>query len=523
MIKKLCAYSSLLVAVISVTMLSACESGFEEMNVNPTQAESIHPRFLLPTIELSVNGMGYDAWRGNAILTSAFVQHFSNTYYSGDKYLRPSDDWGSATWRVAYNGDGDTRFAPVKNVQHLIANHQDDPTMANYVAAGRVLRVFIFQRLTDMYGDIPYFQGGKGILEDDITPAYDPQSEIYADMLKELEEAAAQFDASLPLEGDLVYGGDVARWERFTYSMMLRLGMRLVKVDQGAAQNWVQKAIAGGVMQSFEDAAYVAGADGPSTGPNGLNSNGLTGYTFSQDSPLLTEFLVDWMQSMGDPRLSRIGAMYDGNAHQGAAVVSTNPDEFVGWPVGNDGTTIQTHPAFKETIGESFAQPGPFVRQNNDPKPLQTYAEVEFLLAEAAVRGWHTGDPAEHYERGVRAAMQWLSLFDSEGGTTISTPEVDAYLAANPYDPARALEQINTQYWAATFLNGYEAYANYRRSGYPVLPEPNWPGNETGGKVPRRVPYPTLEAVLNTENYNAAVQRQGPDDMTTRVWWDVPE
>ncbi len=516
--------SKILLAAALVLTVSACESGFDDMNVNPTQADQIQPQFVLPTLQLTATGFGYDAWRGHSILSSAFIQHYSNTYYSGDHYTLPSDDWGTATWRALYNGDGDARMAFIKNAKHLIADNQDDPRAVNYVAATRVLKVFAFQRLTDMFGDVPYFEGGVGFLEDIIAPKYDPQSEIYADFLKELEEAAAQFDGAMPLNGDLMFGGDVEKWRRWANSMMLRVAMRLVKVDPGTAQTWVQKAIAGGVMQSSGDNAFVPQADGPSIGPNGLNSNGTTGYLFSQDSPLLTEFLVEWMQSTGDPRLGKIGAMYAGNAHQGAAIVSTDPTTFVGWPVGNTGSTIQSHPAYQGTVGASFAQPGPFMRQNNDPTPMQLYAEVEFMLAEAAVRGWHSGSAATHYENGVRAAMQWLANYDSEGRTEIDEAEIDAYLAANPFDASRGLEQINTQYWAATFLNGYEAWFNYRRSGFPLLTEPDFPGNITGGKIPRRVPYPALERVLNKANHDEAVQRQGvqgEQDMMTRMWWDI--
>lgn len=274
-------------------------------------------------------------------------------------------------------------------------------------------------------------------------------------------------------------------------------------------------------MQSNDDIAYTPRAEGPSIGPNGLNSNGTTGYLFSQDSPMLTEFFVDWMKESGDPRLSRYAARYEGNAHQGAAVVSLDPNDQVGWPVGNDATTIQTFPGYDASrpLSSHFSQPSPYIRQNNDPVFLQSYAEVEFMLAEAAVRSWHGGDPATHYANGVRAAMEQVELYDAP---PISAAEIDAYLAANPYDPANALEQINTQYWAATFLNGYEAWFNYRRSGYPTLQPVNWPGNVTGGTIPRRARYPTTETVLNPDNYNAAVARQGPDLLTTRVWWDVP-
>jgi hypothetical protein len=283
-------------------------------------------------------------------------------------------------------------------------------------------------------------------------------------------------------------------------------------------------------MQSQNDAA-VFPHDPLSTGPNGLTANGLTGYVFSQASPMLSEFMVDWLREHGDPRLGIVAALYGPcatppcEAHRGSPVRSTNPDDQVGFPPGNDSQTIQSHPRYDPAFGfrGSFSQVGPMLRQENDPTFIQSYAEVEFMLAEAAVRGWHSGDPATHYANGVRAAMQHMALYDAAGGADITDAEIDAYLAANPYDPSRALEQINTQYWMAVFLNGHEAWANYRRTGYPALTQVNFPGNVTGGTIPRRNRYPTIEPVLNKANYDEAVARQGPDEITTRVWWDVAQ
>ena len=519
--KKTCfSLRSLTGIVLALLLLPACESGFEELNINPTAATSIHPQYTLPTAQLSVAGTRYEQWRGNLIFSSAMIQHLTNTYYSGTTYGEGSDDWRTAFWRVAYNGNGDSGRAYIKILQDIIHNNADDPTMVNYVAAARVLRAFSFQRLTDMYGDIPYFEGGLGFILDDITPAYDPQSEIYADMLNELQEARTQFDASAGFQGDLSYRGDVTRWQRFANSLMLRMGLRLVKIDAGAAQNWVETAIAGGVMQSNDDIAFIEHQDGPNIGPNGLNSNGVSD-TFATDSPMLTEFYVEWMKENGDPRLEVFSAMYDAPAHLGGEVLSTAPEDQIGWPVGFDiaPVTIQDHPAYDPDLGNaSFAQPNRLIRDLHDPTFLQTYAEVSFMLAEAAVRGWHSGDAAQHYQDGVRAALRQVSLYDAEGGADISEAEIDAYLAGIPFDGS--LEQINTQYWAATFLNGYEAWANYRRTGFPELQQFNYPGNPTGGTIPRRLLYPTREAVLNEENYNAALSRQGPDVMTTRMWWD---
>ena len=118
--------------------------------------------------------------------------------------------------------------------------------------------------------------------------------------------------------------------------------------------------------------------------------------------------------------------------------------------------------------------------------------------------------------------MSYLSMYDAGGGADIAAADVDAYLAANPYDPANALEQIGEQYWAATFLNEYEAFANWRRTGYPQLTPVNYPGNVTGGTIPRRLRYPEGEAASNAANYTAVLTQQGPDEFTTRMWWDTP-
>ena len=517
--KTLKSLSSLAAAALVALTFTACDD-FGDMNVSPTSATEMHAQFLLPTIAKNATSFGYEHWRTNFLTSATFVQQLMNGG-GYDNYTQPSDDHGSAWWRVAYNGDGDSRHAGIKNANHLIAANKDNPAMVNYVSAARVLRAFMFMKVTDMYGDAPYFEGGRGALDDNVAPKYDPQQVIYDELFKEFTEAAASFEAGKELRGDVLFGGDVTKWKRFANSLKLRAALRLVKVDPSKAQSMAQAAIAGGVMQSEADMA-VFKHDPLSTGPNGFTANGLTGYVFSQASPMLSEFMVNWLKSNNDPRLRIVAALYSGEAHRGAAVRSRNPDDQVGFPPGNDSQTIQSHPAYNSTFGfrGSFSQVGPLLRQENDPTFLQSYAEVEFMLAEAAVRGWHSGNAAQHYAKGVRAAMKQMALYDAGGGADITDAEIDAYLAANPYDASRALEQINTQYWMAVFLNGHEAWANYRRTGFPALVQVNFPGNVTGGKIPRRNRYPEIEPVLNKANYDAAVARQGADDITTRVWWD---
>jgi len=142
------------------------------------------------------------------------------------------------------------------------------------------------------------------------------------------------------------------------------------------------------------------------------------------------------------------------------------------------------------------------------------------MLAEAAERwGLAGGDPEPHYNAGVRAAMKMLEIYGSEA--VIDEADIEAYLLANPFDVTNAIEQINTQYWAATFLNDYETFSNWRRTGFPVLVPVNYPVNATNGTIPRRLTYTESEAVNNPDNYAAAIAAQGPDIMTTRVWWDL--
>lgn len=182
-----------------------------------------------------------------------------------------------------------------------------------------------------------------------------------------------------------------------------------------------------------------------------------------------------------------------------------------------DPTTLQTQGPVGGDILD-YSQVNQALVQQDSPSMLITYGEVELMLAEAAVRGWHTGNAETHYNNGVRAAMANWGFY---GVTAPSTAEVDAYLTANPYVDANGMEMIGEQYWAATFLNPWEGYSNWRRVEYPVLTPVNYAGNATGGTIARRMKYPIVEFTVNGENVNAAIANQGPNEYTTRIWWDV--
>ena len=475
-------------------LATSCDDGFAEMNVNPAAASNIDVGYKFTSLLLETSANRYVAWRANLIYGSTMIQHFAATagYWTGDKYTL-NEGYSASLMDTYYQGCA-------KVVQDILNQIDAEEKPAEMKAIARIMRVFIFHRLTDMHGNIPYSEAGKGYSDGILQPKYDAQKDIYADMLKELDEAASALSSGTSGFGsqDFMYNGDQGKWKKFAYSMMLRLGMRMSKVDAAGAESWVKKAIVGGVMTSNDDIAYII-----HTTESGLNKNG-NGEVFSADGNMrISKTFIDFLT--GDPRLD-VYAQPGAGGHKGL-------------PNGYSSSTL------KEATGEAnldnYSQPnrvsGTGLTGEDDPMFFQTYAEVELLLAEAAERGWGDGDAAGHYNKGVTAAMKYLALY---GGTEITDAAITTYLTANPYSSANGLEMIGNQVWAATFLNEYEGYANWRRTGFPTLTPVNYPGNVTNGTIPRRMIYATGEKSRNTANYEAAVAAQGADNLTTRVWWD---
>ncbi|MEN7548503.1 SusD/RagB family nutrient-binding outer membrane lipoprotein [Rapidithrix thailandica] len=496
-------------AVLTVALVfSSCNTKeFQDLNINPVAADNINPGFILTYTQLQTSGERYENWRAVLIYQSTMIQHFATLpgYWAGDKYTYIGS-YSASLWDRAYRNY-------VRDLVNLVEITKEDPALINFNAIARIWKVFAMHRLTDHYGDVPYFEAGRGFLDVNFNPRYDAQEDIYMDMLKELDEAAmALSDAEgTPEDQDLIYGGDLAKWKRFAYSMMLRLGMRMTKVNASQAEQWVTRAIAGGVMTSNDDICFIP----HDTGPGGLQRNGI-GEVFNydpdsktytnDDSPRLSLTFVTYLEDHNDPRLDLYSWVVSGG-------------EPKGMPNGLDATTIQDYEGGSDL--DTYSRINPLFVLVSSPMVFQTYAEVAFLLAEAIERGWHAGNAAEMYEAGVWAAMKQYSIYDPS--LEIADADIETYLAANPYNPAQWEQILGEQYWVATFLNEYEAYANWRRTDYPKLTPVNYPGNQTNGTIPRRLRYPGGEASLNPDNYQAAINRQGPDLLTTRMWWDVEQ
>ena len=518
-----------------VLFTSACDKGFEDMNTNPNAYTEPVLGNLMTMSQVRTAGVG-----------TADRNRVSIKYFAGTNQYMASlgTNWsGDKNFENGQFGDLFETIYPIhlKELAQMLELTKDKPDLINYYAMGSIFRVFILHRATDIYGDVPYTEAGLGYTNGIYKPKYNKQSDIYPKMLSELETAIKQLDASKANMGaaDIVYGGNIAKWKTFAYSLMLRLGMRLTNVDAAKSKEWVQKAIAGGVMKSNDDIAYVKHTTG-STNSENRDAAELKRESFPESNqgkgPVkLAKTLVDLLQAKNDPRIPFYCTLWDGNilAQQNAKLpTSTNPALQKGLPNGYDATTIKNViPGWNSDQLANYSEPNTgTIASLLAPTVLQSYAEVEFLLAEASIRGWDASAAATHYANGINASMKMISifptpvLFGSPAAFSISQSAIDTYVAANPLggSMAQQMEQLHTQVYLALFMlyDNFESFANIRRTGYPVLVPPNYPGNFTGGKMLLRLKYPVSEATLNKENYDAAIAIQGPDLYTTPVWWD---
>ncbi len=491
----------ILIILAIVITFGACDKNFDKLNVNPTKPTQLSPATKLTYIELYTGGSNYVAtlfWAVIHMMTD--VQQINITSYSN-----------SFTYKENHTADLflEQYKTTVKAIVDLEAQLEKskDPTADADLAIARIQKVLIFSRLTDAYGDIPYTEAGKGYLDGIRFPKYDKQSEIYKDMLSTLEKAAGVLANGGPNSygsADIMFGGDGTKWEKFANSLMLRLALRMVKVDPSAAKSWATKAIAGGVMTSNDDDAFIKYEN--SSDDHGPKVNPLT-KSFSSRATnqiKISETLFSFLKSHNDPRISVLCSTVDGNTE--TALQS-----------GQDINDFSKTAAHSKPNIHIFGGSGIIVY--DAPLFFQTYAEVEFMEAEAAVRwGLAGGNAAAHYNAGVKAAMEVLALYGQDG--VIPTVAIDNYLVANPFDPAKALEMINDQYWVATFGNALESFSNWKRSGYPQLVPLTIAAALTNGQIPRRFTYPASEKISNPENVAAATSAMGGDKLTTRMWWD---
>lgn len=499
--------------VLCLFLMASCTSDFVETNKNQTGLTG--DRFeedLLFTRSLVYGALRYTEYqRAQQLYTQHYMQYYavSVPFFPTGRYIT-RNDWLTAYWREAYSDFG-------MQAQQVIELTQDVDSKSNKTSIAKIWKVFIMHRITDFWGDVPYFDAFNG----GVVPSYTPQSEIYYDMLAVLKQEADNLEGPSQESfgsADVVYQGNKDLWIKFANSLRLRLAMRLSNVDPATAQQQVTELMAeDNFISSNEESALLP--YGPDFGNATENVQPMSILRLFNEYKM-SNTLVDFLKENNDPRLELFVEPTESGAYEGLRN-GLNPEEI------------------NATDLSDFSRDSDIISNQSTATGLLIYSEVLFLKAEAISRGWASGSAQEMYEDAIKASIgYWYSTYlnfkntlpDEEANAlpeiVVDAAIVNSYLSSTNvvYNPSRALEQIITQKWVALINQGFEAYAEYRRTGFPDLnPIPNTNGeSETGGSdLPVRVRYPAEEQSLNRISYNEAIERQGPDLPTTPVWWDV--
>jgi hypothetical protein len=499
--------------LIAVLLITSCDKNFDEINTSKTAFLSLDPAFKLNKAIINLMEMGS---RVQQLQITQWLTSPFGSSLAGVNYSQFVPDFQAFPWNSFYPSSMVTTV-------DIINQTKDNATRTNLYNAARIWKAYTSMILTDTYGDVPYTEAGEGYLKQITKPVYDTQQSIYTDILKELDEASAALDPAQPnISGEILYGGDVTKWKRFGYSLLMRAAMRLSKVDATTAQTYVAKAVAGGMMQSNTDnAKLLRNADYPNPIGSEISGNEKSNY-------YATKYFVEFLRATNDPRMRSYLHRYVGaqNATQQINSIRTkDPSVAKGMPLGYNDVTIGTTFAAEGVVSlYDYSQfDWLLVFTNASPQWYCTYSQTQLLLAEAIVRGWTTGDAAICYSNAVKADLQRMVDFGTDA--VIPSATVDAYVAANPLVSGNELQQIGGQYWVVSIPNGFEAWSNFRRTGYPQLVPNPYPASEIPGEFIRRHVYPDIESVANNENLQAAITNQGGAancKMNGRVWWDKP-
>ena len=500
----------LVIGSLSLLTLGSCTKNFEKINTNPNVPGSVTPDLLLSgVIKNTINDQVNEAWGiGNIVAQHTAKIQFVNE----DRYL-----WGER------NGVWNSVYGNMRNVQNMIdLATASTPVQNNYLGVALILKSWMFSLATDAYGDIPYSEATKAKTGSVYTPKYDKQEDIYTGLLADLKKANDILGTSSEaISGDILYNGSVDKWKRLANSLRLRLLMRLSKKKNVNAD---MQAIVGNpttnpVFASNSDNAELKYlADVP--------ANQWPLYSArvgSFDEFRVSKTLSDRLNALNDPRLAVFGRPSQTSVAAGTPKIEGIPNGL------GDVAALNYNggPQGVSRVGYSYAclvcnDGGQAAPQPNVARGLiMTYAELQFILAEAAEKGMITSasTPQDYYLRGIQANFSFYSsIIPTQYGINV-TPAAGYYTQAGvAYTGTQTekLEKIALQKWVALFFNGLEAWFDWRRTGMPAI----IPGadNLNNNKVPLRYIYPLSEQSLNGKNRTEAVTRQGADDLNTAIW-----
>lgn len=498
--------------------MTSCDTGFDSMNRSKTAINELEPAPLLNNALYWTSPYYISTVAGVMNFEMPIVQQAKTPFGTsliGGNYNQENFGMSNRHWTSHYGN-------VIKETVDIIKTRGDDPKYANIVNMARIIRAYSGMILADTYGEVPFSQAGLGYHEGIGQPVYDTVEQIYTEVLSELEQASAALSATGRTESsEVLFAGDITKWKRFGYSLMLRAAMRISEVAPAKSQEYITKAIAGGLMQSTADNALVRhNTSYPNTFGETLQARESANYYIAKP-------FIDHLLATSDPRIKisvrHIGAVNGGQ--QNEARRSRNPADQIGFPMGYDNSSIVPR-AVADGVGNMYAY-SQFDRTTiawiDVPFFMVTYSQTQFVLAEAVERGFASGVAATHYENAIRANFADLQ---QHAYLSFTASEINDFVNARLAEYNSSSEKrrlIGEQFWVANFNNPMENWANFRRTGYPILTPNPYPLSDIPvGQFIRRLRYPSgNDYNNNAENLAAAIARQGPDLMNTRIWWDT--
>ena len=513
----------ILLLLISLVLAVSCTEDFETININPNYPASAQPELLLPGVQREMTyNWGNQGWEEGFTV----VQYGARLQFtSGDTY-----NWSPS-------GDPyDNAYASLRDVENIIRDTETNEEAQNYYGVALVMKSWIYSYVTDAYGDVPYSEATSGIEDGNVTPAFDAQSSIYAGILADLETANTVLTGAGNISGDIIYNGDIEKWRKFANSLRLRLLMRISDVDNATAVAGMAQ-ITGNpsaypIFESNEDMAFAEwNSDNPQPKYDARSG--------SFDEVRLSQTLETRLKDLNDNRLY-VFAQPTTDSDKG--IFSEDFNDYVGMPNGLDdeaalgyspsGNPDESGSNFISRLGILLACRACNPEQASATAShtiIMSYSELQFILAEAAERGFiSSGDAAMYYENGIRASFAYYTERVAAGGwsdiaNAMQATDLEAYVGQDAVALTAAtddnLAKIALQKWISLFYTGFEGWSDWRRTGMPeVIPGPDAVND---GMVPVRFQYPNSVKSTNSENYNAAVQSMGTDDINTKLWWDV--
>jgi len=488
--------NNIVFAAVFILFLTACTKNFQELNTDPNRPKEITPGVMLGQLQYRITNSSISAAR-----------NFTHELMQVDA-PRASTSGGGLHRYIVSPGDGVwTSFYTYMSDIQDIYNLADKLNEKNYKAIALTYKCWAYSILTDLYGDIPYSQATKGT-NGVFQTAFDKQKDIYTQIFKDLDSANTWYDdnKALTFGGDLLYNANVLtgtknlgiqKWKKFTNSLKLRLLLRNIKRD---GELNITQSINTILADATKYPVFTANADEaifryPGTVPY-YNPYYNARQVDWRDGNYFTTFFLGKMNADSDPRRAiwATTVTVGGNAvYQGIQSGYPTTLEYV----------VGQNSSYADGL-KTLPQLG----------VIMTYAELEFMKAELALKGFATGKtPKQHYENGITASMiQWgaampAGYLQQAGVLYDATATTDAQL-----------EKIMLQKYYAYFFVDYQAWFEKRRTGFPVLPRGT--GIPVENKFPSRIPYPTYLQSLNADNLANAVAAMGGDNSNVKVWWD---